>query len=87
MNSVDNFRERWKIFKEDRRRAQGVDKLRGKSSAMREVVPHCGEVRIELHFHQKAGYTDNVAQVMALGGMNEESGRVDKTTFNFFSND
>ena len=54
---------------------------------MREVVPHCGEVRIELHFHHKAGYIDKVPQVMALRGMNEESGQVDKTTFNFFSND
>lgn len=41
---------------------------------MREVVPHFGEVRTELHFHQRAGYTDKVPQVIALRGMNEESG-------------
>lgn len=38
---------------------------------MREVIAHCGEVRIELHFHQKAGYTDKVTQVMAQRGMND----------------
>lgn len=54
---------------------------------MKEVVPHCGEVRTELHFHQRPCCADKVPQVMALRGMNEESGWVDKMTFNFFSND